>query len=121
MDGARLSVFAERTGAAARPRLLVAEELTHALHRLVLRVHRVQDTSARQRIAGEEPLVEDLPAPEGAPRHIPGEPEELDPVAGRRRVGGQVLLDVRGQRALEVRLAWRDQEATRSEELEDLE
>src|SRR5438445_13416013 len=118
MDGARLSVFAERTGAAARPRLLVAEELTHALHRFVLRVHRVQDTSARQRIAGEEALVEHLPAPEGAARHVPGEPEELDPVARRRRVGREVLLDVRGQGALEVRLARRDQEAARADELE---
>src|SRR2546428_10313224 len=100
--------------------LFVIEELLDARHRLVLGVEGAQRAGAGQGIAGEEAFVEHLATAEGAAGDVPGQTEELDALAGGGGVGGQVLLDLRSQRAAEVRLARSDHEAAGSEELQDL-
>ena len=100
-----------------RPRL---QEVQHAPGHRFLRVEGVQGAGARQGVTGEEALVEHLPAAEGAARDVPGQAEELDAIAGGGGIGGQVALDVRGQRTAEVRLARGDHEAAGPQELQDL-
>src|SRR5437899_3245394 len=78
------------------------EKLPHALQHLILLVERVEGAGARQRVAREEALVEDLAAAEGAARDVPGQAEELHAIARAARIRRQVLLDVRGQRRPEV-------------------
>src|SRR3989454_11911759 len=99
---------------------LFVEELSHALHDLVLGIERVQRARPGERVAGEESLVENLAAPEGAAHDVPRQTEELHPVAGGRRIGREVLLDVRRDGTSEVRFARHDHEAAGAEQLQDL-
>src|SRR5262249_32614979 len=93
-------------------RVVVAvQEVPDAPGHLVLGIERVQGASPRQGIAGEEALVQDLPATERAARDVPGQAKELHAIAGGRGVGREVLLDVGAQGAPEVRLAGGDHEA----------
>src|SRR6266851_6635392 len=117
-----LLTYGFETNRKPRLRLVVAaaEEFQHALHDLLLRVDSVQDARPCQWVAGEETLVEHLAAAKGAARDVPRESKQLDAIARRRVVGGEVLLDIRGERAREIRLARDDHKAAGPEQLQDL-
>jgi hypothetical protein len=58
---------------------LAPQEFSHALHDVLLGVHGAEDAGAAEGVAGEEALVEDLAAAEGAARDGPGQAIEALP------------------------------------------
>src|SRR5262249_4346027 len=79
-------------------RVVAAQKLQYPLRDPALRVAGGEGWGRGQRVAGEEALVQHLAAAEGAPRHVPGEAEELHPLLRLDAVGGEILLDLRLQR-----------------------
>src|SRR5439155_19897149 len=84
--------------------VVAAQKLPDPLDHLALRVDRRHRPGAGQGVAGEEALVEHLAAAEGIAGDVPGQAEQLDPLAGFGVVGRQILLDVALQRPLEILL-----------------
>src|SRR6266480_5629934 len=98
---------------------VAAQKLPDALDNLALRVDRRHRPGAGQGIAGKKALIEDLAAAKGVAGDVPGQAEELHPLAGLGVVGREILLDIGLQRAFEILLAWGQQEARRAQELQD--
>src|SRR3954454_14679283 len=73
--------------------VVAAQKLPDPLDHLALGVDRRHRAGAGQGIAGEEELVEHLAAAEGVAGHVPGQAEQLDPLARLGVVGREVLLD----------------------------
>src|SRR5262245_6721848 len=96
-DRSRSCIRAFRSTAALLYLLVSRQKLPHTRHDPLLRVDTIEKLRSVQRITGEEALVEDLPAPEGAAGDIPGQAEELHTLAGTGCVGGQILFDLRLQ------------------------
>src|SRR4051794_3018170 len=93
-------------------RLVVStQKLPDPLDHFAFGVDRRHRAGAGQRIAGEEALVEHLAAAEGVAGHVPGQAEQLDPVARLGVVGREVLVDRGPKRPLEILLARGQQEA----------
>src|SRR6185312_10841447 len=78
--------------------IVAPQEREDALRRLRLRIHRTERPGARQRIAGEEALVQHLAIAERAAGDVPGEAEQFHPVARAARVRREILLDMAAER-----------------------
>src|SRR5712691_11725551 len=79
----------------------------------------MEELRSRQWIARKKALIEHLSATKGATGNIPGKVKELDALACRGRVGGEVLFDLGGQRGVEVRLTRANHEAAGAQKLQD--
>src|SRR5438045_3248902 len=120
MGFAVLSPSYNSTAGPTLSRLAVAaQKLPDALDDFALRVDRRHSPGAGQGVAGKKALIEDLAAAKGIAGDVPGEPEELHPLAGFGVVGREILLDIALQRPLEILLARGQEEARRPQELQD--